>query len=145
MERILILNGPNLNMLGSREKDIYGKSSIEDLKSFILKECENLPIHVDFFQSNHEGIIMDKLHEAKNLYQGIVINPGAFTHYSYAIYDAIKAIDLPTVEVHISNIHTREEFRQKSVTAKACIGQIAGFHFYSYVLGIYAVLENLRG
>ena len=97
---------------------------------------------IDFFQSNHEGDIIDKLHEANEKFDGVVINPGAFTHYSYAIHDAITSISIKVVEVHISNIHNREAFRQKSVTASACIGQISGFGFYSYILGVHAILNN---
>lgn len=142
--KFLVINGPNLNMLGKREKGIYGERTIEDLKDYIKKECETIDenIVVDFFQSNHEGDIIDKIHEANTLYDGIVINPGAFTHYSYAIYDAIMSVQLDVVEVHISNVHKREEFRQKSVTAKACIGQISGFGFDSYILGINALIKN---
>lgn len=142
--KFLVINGPNLNMLGKREKEIYGERTIDDLKDYIKKECKIIDenIVVDFFQSNHEGDIIDKIHEANTLYDGIVINPGAFTHYSYAIYDAIMSVQLDVVEVHISNVHKREEFRQKSVTAKACIGQISGFGFDSYILGINALIKN---
>lgn len=142
--KFLVINGPNLNMLGKREKGIYGERTRDDLKDYIKKECKIIDenIVVDFFQSNHEGDIIDKIHEANTLYDGIVINPGAFTHYSYAIYDAIMSVQLDVVEVHISNVHKREEFRQKSVTAKACIGQISGFGFDSYILGINALIKN---
>ncbi|WFD08980.1 type II 3-dehydroquinate dehydratase [Tepidibacter hydrothermalis] len=145
MKNILILNGPNLNLIGKRETDIYGKDTIQDLYKLILEEAKLLDIKVEFFQSNHEGEIIDKIQSSINTYDGIVINPGAYTHYSYAIYDAIKSVDKPFVEVHISNIHKREEFRQKSVTAKACIGQITGFGFYSYILGLYSILNYIRG
>ncbi len=142
--KFLVINGPNLNMLGKREKGIYGERTIDDLKDYIKKECKIIDENIvaDFFQSNHEGDIIDKIHEANTLYDGIVINPGAFTHYSYAIYDAIMSVQLDVVEVHISNVHKREEFRQKSVTAKACIGQISGFGFDSYILGINALIKN---
>ncbi|KXZ40074.1 3-dehydroquinate dehydratase [Alkalithermobacter thermoalcaliphilus JW-YL-7 = DSM 7308] len=144
MEKILVINGPNLNLIGQREQEIYGNSSMKDLEQMLKKEAESLNVSIDFFQSNHEGYIIDKLHKSQHTYSGIILNPAAYTHYSYAIYDAIRAIKVPTVEVHISNIHAREEFRQKSVTAKACIGQISGFGLYSYVLGLYALL-NHRG
>ncbi|OPJ55622.1 type II 3-dehydroquinate dehydratase [Alkalithermobacter paradoxus] len=144
MEKILVLNGPNLNLIGYREKQIYGNKTMDDLKELIKNECGKLGVSVDFFQSNHEGSIIDKLHQSIDGYTGIVINPGAYTHYSYAIYDAIRSIKIPTVEVHISNTYDREEFRQKSVTARACIGHICGFGLYSYILGIYAIL-NHRG
>ncbi|MCT4509820.1 MAG: type II 3-dehydroquinate dehydratase [Tepidibacter sp.] len=145
MENILILNGPNLNLIGQRETDIYGKKTMQDLHKLIIEESKKMNIRVEFFQSNHEGEIIDKIQSSINTYDGIVINPGAYTHYSYAIYDAIQSIDKPVVEVHISNVHKREEFRQKSVTAKACIGQITGFGFYSYILGLYSIVNYIRG
>lgn len=136
--RFIVINGPNLNMLGKREKGIYGEKTLDDLKYYIKSQYKHLKdsIIIDFFQSNHEGYIIDKIHESNEKYNGIVINPGAFTHYSYAIYDAIKSISIDVVEVHISNINQREKFRQKSVIAGACIGQISGFGFDSYKLGI---------
>ena len=140
--KILVINGPNLNMLGKREPKFYGNDTLEDLKSSIIKEFDG-KAYIEFFQSNHEGDIIDQLHKAHDKFDGVVINPGAFTHYSYAIHDAIKAIDIKVVEVHISNIHQREEFRQKSVTASACIGQISGFGFYSYTLGINAIINDI--
>lgn len=141
--KIIVINGPNLNMLGKREKSIYGKNTLKDLEDYISNKFKkvNDEIIIEFFQSNHEGCIIDKIHESMDRYDGIVLNPGAFTHYSYAIHDAIKSIDINVVEVHISNIHKREEFRQKSVTASACIGQISGFGFDSYVLGITALIN----
>lgn len=145
MENILILNGPNLNLIGQRETDIYGKKTMQDLHKLIIEESKKMNIRAEFFQSNHEGEIIDKIQSSINIYDGIVINPGAYTHYSYAIYDAIQSIDNPVVEVHISNVHKREEFRQKSVTAKACIGQITGFGFYSYILGLYSIVNYIRG
>ncbi|MCR8745200.1 type II 3-dehydroquinate dehydratase [Romboutsia lituseburensis] len=141
--KIIVINGPNLNMLGQREQSIYGKNTLKDLEDYVLNKFKkvNDEITIEFFQSNHEGYIIDKIHESMDIYDGIVLNPGAFTHYSYAIHDAIKSIDINVVEVHISNIHTREKFRQKSVTASACIGQISGFGFDSYVLGITALIN----
>ncbi|WP_270941933.1 type II 3-dehydroquinate dehydratase [Romboutsia lituseburensis] len=141
--KIIVINGPNLNMLGKREKSIYGNNTLKDLEDYILNKFKkvNDEIIIEFFQSNHEGCIIDKIHESMDRYDGIVLNPGAFTHYSYAIHDAIKSIDINVVEVHISNIHKREEFRQKSVTASACMGQISGFGFDSYVLGITALIN----
>lgn len=142
--KIIVINGPNLNMLGKREKSIYGNNTLKDLEDYISNKFKkvNDEIIIEFFQSNHEGCIIDKIHESMDRYDGIVLNPGAFTHYSYAIHDAIKSIDINVVEVHISNIHKREEFRQKSVTASACIGQISGFGFDSYVLGITALIND---
>lgn len=138
--KILIINGPNLNMLGKREPDVYGKNTLEDLE-YSIKQTFKDTIDFEFFQSNHEGYIIDKLHDANCNFDGIIINPGAFTHYSYAIADAIKSISTKVVEVHISNVHKREEFRQKSVTASACIGQITGFGFYGYILGVNAIIN----
>jgi len=141
--KILVINGPNLNMLGKREPHIYGNATLEDLECFIKDTFEN-KIDIEFFQSNHEGCIIDKLHESNDIFDGVVINPGAFTHYSYAIYDAIKSININCVEVHISNIHQRQEdFRKKSVTAGACIGQISGFGFYGYILAINAIINSI--
>ncbi|MGL4913664.1 MAG: type II 3-dehydroquinate dehydratase, partial [Romboutsia sp.] len=121
----------------------YGKSTLKDLENYILNYSKDLGKEtiIEFFQSNHEGCIIDKIHESMDKYNGIIINPGAFTHYSYAIHDAIKSININVVEVHISNIHQREEFRQKSVTAGACIGQISGFGFDSYILGLKALIN----
>jgi 3-dehydroquinate dehydratase-2 len=140
--KILVINGPNINFLGIREKNVYGTKDYNSLCSYIKEEGKKLNVEVDTFQSNIEGEIIDRLQEAYEKYDGIVINPGAYTHYSYAIFDAIKSVNIPTVEVHISNIHTREEFRHKSVTAPACIGQICGLGFYGYVLGIMALINK---
>ncbi|KOF57569.1 MULTISPECIES: type II 3-dehydroquinate dehydratase [Clostridium] len=142
---ILVVNGPNINFLGIREKNIYGKNTYKDLCEYIQNEGKNLEANVEVVQSNSEGEIIDFLQDAYNKkVDGIVINPGAYTHYSIAIYDAIKGVNIPTVEVHISNIHTREEFRRKSVTAPACIGQICGFGFYGYIMAIMALKNNLQ-
>ncbi|WP_042271951.1 type II 3-dehydroquinate dehydratase [[Clostridium] dakarense] len=140
--KIIVINGPNLNMLGKREPGIYGNETLDDLRKYVKDEFKD-DVDIEFFQSNHEGYIIDKLHEANEEFDGVVINPGAFTHYSYAIHDAIKSISTKVVEVHISNIHQREEFRQKSVTASACIGQISGFGFESYILGIKSLLKQI--
>lgn len=141
--KIIVINGPNLDMLGKREPTVYGNNTLEDLENYIRNEFKE-KIDVEFFQSNYEGAIIDMLHKANDEFDGVVINPGAFTHYSYAIHDAIKSIKTKVVEVHISNVHQREEFRQKSVTAAACIGQISGFGFYGYILGINAILNINR-
>lgn len=141
--KIIVINGPNLNMLGKREPTIYGNDTLEDLEKYIKNEFKE-KVNIEFFQSNYEGAIIDMLHKANDEFDGVVINPGAFTHYSYAIHDAIKSIKTKVVEVHISNIHQREEFRQKSVTASACIGQISGFGFYGYILGINAIINTNR-
>lgn len=140
--RIKLINGPNLNLLGIREKQIYGSKDFNDVISMIKEESKKLGHEIVDFQSNIEGEIINEIHSAYfDKFDGIIINPGAYTHYSIAIYDALKGIDIPTVEVHLSNIHKREEFRHKSVTAPACIGQICGFGDFGYILGIKA-LEN---
>ena len=140
--KVLVINGPNINFLGIREKSIYGDSTYEDLCSLIRDEGKKAKAEVTIVQSNIEGEIINIIQAAYGKYDGMIINPGAYTHYSYAIYDALNSIDIPVVEVHISNVHAREEFRKKSVTAAACVGQIAGFGMYSYILAISA-LRNL--
>lgn len=140
--KILVINGVNLNMLGLREPEIYGGETIQDLENKISAYSKSIGVEVDFFQSNFEGEIVEKIHSAMGTYDGAVINPGAFTHYSYAIHDAIKSVNVPFVEVHISNIYGREEFRHKSVTAAACVGQISGFGFKGYELAIDALKNN---
>ncbi|MGL5634106.1 MAG: type II 3-dehydroquinate dehydratase [Sarcina sp.] len=140
--KIKLINGPNLNLLGIREKNIYGKKDFNDIVNEVVLEGKKLGHEIVSFQSNIEGEIINEIHNAYfDKYDGIIINPGAYTHYSIAIYDALKGVDIPTVEVHLSNIHKREEFRHKSVIAPACIGQICGFGDYGYILGIKA-LEN---
>lgn len=132
-------------MLGVREPQVYGKLTYDDLCSYVRKSCDDLDVEVEFFQSNVEGEIINAIHGAFGRVDGIVINPGAYTHYSYAILDAISSVDIPTVEVHISNVHKREEFRHVSVTAKACVGQITGLGFYSYVAAIGFLKEFSKG
>ncbi|KRF12269.1 type II 3-dehydroquinate dehydratase [Paenibacillus sp. Soil787] len=143
MKKVLVINGPNLNMLGVREPGVYGTLSLSMIIQGLNDLAGTLSIELESFQSNHEGEIIDKIHEAFGSKDGIVINPGAFTHYSYAIRDALSAVQLPTVEVHISNIHKREEFRHHSVTAPVVIGQISGFGAQSYELGLRALLPHL--
>lgn len=130
--KFLILNGPNLNRLGKREPGIYGENSHEALCNRLKAYAENHGSTADCMQSNHEGAVIDAIHAADGRYDAIIINPGAFTHYSYAILDALKAVDVPAIEVHISNVHQREEFRHRSVTAPACVGQLCGLGFYGY-------------
>lgn len=134
--KVLVINGPNLNLLGTREKDIYGTYTLEKINESITVEAEKYGIAVDFMQSNHEGAVIDAIHAARGKYDYLIINPGAFTHYSIAIRDAIKAVELPAVEVHLSNIHAREEFRRHSVTAPVCMGQISGFGAAGYLAAI---------
>ncbi|MDK2800112.1 MAG: 3-dehydroquinate dehydratase [Clostridiales bacterium] len=138
-ESVLVIHGPNLNLLGIREKNIYGSETYESINNRIIEEAKQLGIHVEIFQSNHEGEIIDKIHTALGIYKGIIINAGAYTHYSIAIRDALKAVNIPAVEVHLSNIHAREDFRTKSVIAPVCIGQISGFGGNSYLLALHAL------
>ncbi len=142
--KILFLNGPNLNLLGTREPDKYGIQTLTDIENYIKAEAKNLNIEVSFFQSNIEGELVNKIQEAKEIYDGIVINPAAYTHTSVAIRDALSAVSVPAVEIHISNIHKREEFRKISLTAPACIGQITGFGMDSYKLGLIAINDYLK-
>ena len=145
MSKLLLLHGPNLNLLGTREPDVYGKQTLEDIDAKLISLAQERGCTLRAYQSNHEGVLIDSIHEAMTWADGILINPGAFTHYSYALRDAIAASDLPCVEVHISNIHGREPFRQKSVLAAVCVGSIAGFGWRSYQLGLQAILDFLEG
>lgn len=138
MKRVLVINGPNLNLLGKRERDVYGTQTQEEIFGKILAEARKLNMEADFFQSNCEGDIIDCIHKANAKYDVIIINPGAYTHYSIAIRDAIKAVEIPAIEVHMSNIYAREEFRSKSVIAPVCAGQISGFAGDSYIIALYA-------
>lgn len=141
MKKILVIHGPNLNLLGEREPGYYGKDSFESVNREIAEKAAALGFECEIYKSNHEGAIIDKLHAARLECAGVVMNAGAYTHYSYAIRDAIAAIKIPVVEVHMSNIHARDEFRHTSVIAPVCVGQIAGFGKNSYLLGI----EALKG
>lgn len=144
MTRILVLNGPNLNLLGTREPDVYGTTTLADVAQLVADEAQALGCEVSFVQSNHEGALIDAMHEARQDFDAVVFNPGAFTHYSYALRDAVSAIGVPVIEVHLSNVHAREEFRRTSVIAPACVGQISGFGIDSYVLGLRAALSALE-
>lgn len=141
IKKILVIHGPNLNLLGEREPGIYGSDSIDNLNSSIIDRAKDQGLECEIFQSNHEGAIIDKLHAARNSFDGVVINAGAYTHYSYAIRDAIAAVKIPCIEVHISNVFARDEFRSKSVIAPVCKGSISGFGFGSYFLAIQALSE----
>lgn len=141
MKKILVLLGPNLNMVGVREKGIYGSEDASSIEEQIKSYAQSNGFEADVFQSNHEGDLIDKIHAAKDNYNGVVINAGALTHYSYALRDAIACVKIPFVEVHMSNIHAREEFRHTSVIAPVCVGQIAGFGKYSYFLAINALKD----
>jgi len=140
MKKILVINGPNLNLLGEREPGIYGDDTYESLCNMIMDKADNMEIKCEIFQSNHEGAIIDKLHSARMNYDGVVLNAGAYTHYSYAIRDAISAIRIPVIEVHISNVFARDEFRKNSVIAPVCKGSISGFGLASYFMAIDALV-----
>jgi 3-dehydroquinate dehydratase-2 len=144
MRSILVLHGPNLNLLGSREPDIYGKMDLEELNRRLVAVGEGLSLSVRTHQSNSEGALIDALHEARAWASGVVFNPGGYTHTSVALRDAVAAIGLPVVEVHLSNIQAREEFRRHSLIAPVCLGSIAGFGWRSYVLGIHALEAVLK-
>lgn len=142
MKKYLVINGPNLNMLGVREPGIYGNSTLADLEAMMREKATELGVSLEFFQSNHEGAIIDKIHASMGNFDGIILNPGAYTHYSYAIADALGSVDVPCIEVHISNIHKREEFRRISVTAPSCQGQISGLGFYGYICALEALVNG---
>ncbi len=141
--KILIINGPNINLLGTREPEIYGSLTLNKINEKLSEYAASIGVELEAFQSNIEGEIVDKIQWAKDFCEGIVINPAAYTHTSVAIRDAISAVKLPAVEVHISNIHSREEFRKYSFIAPVCIGQIAGFGFNSYKLGLEAIVDYI--
>jgi 3-dehydroquinate dehydratase II len=143
MFKALIIHGPNLNLLGVREKSVYGSGTLEEITHACVRHGESLGLEVDTFQSNSEGAIVDAIHAARERYAGVVINPAAYTHTSVAIRDAIAAVGIPFIEVHLSNIHSREEFRRVSFTAPVCVGQISGFGAESYLLGLDALARIL--
>lgn len=137
--RVLVIHGPNLNLLGERQPEIYGKATLAEINDFVVALARELKIEVDCVQFNGEGEIIEALHDARNRYDGVVINPGAFAHYSYAIADAIASIGIPVVEAHLSNIAAREPHRRISVTATACAGSVSGFGRDSYALALRAI------
>jgi len=142
LKRILVVNGPNLNLLGKREPHIYGTKSLADLTKMIRAKARELKVEVSFFQSNHDGALIDFIQKEGPGSLGIIINPGALSHYSLALFDCLQALAVPTVEVHISNVHAREEFRSKMVTARAARGVIAGLGFTGYLLAMEYLAEQ---
>lgn len=145
MKKILVIHGPNINLTGTREPGVYGQNTISEINDEIVRFGNNLGFIVDIYQSNSEGEIISKIHSALHNDDGIILNAGAYTHYSYAIADALSAVKLPAIEVHFSNIHAREEFRRKSVLAPSCVGMIAGFGKNSYLLALSAMKTYLEG
>ena len=145
MTKVLVLHGPNLNLLGAREPEVYGKTTLEEINQRLQQAAEALGVEVETYQSNHEGALIDKLHEAREWAQGIIFNPGAYTHTSIALRDAISAINLPVVEVHLSNIHARESFRHTSYISAACVGTVTGFGWRSYLLALQGLAGMLKG
>jgi 3-dehydroquinate dehydratase-2 len=144
MKPVLVMNGPNLNMLGKREPDIYGRMTLDEINLKLVEIGKALGLDVSCFQSNHEGELIDRLQLAFGTMVGVIFNAGGYTHTSVALRDAISSMSIPVVEVHLSNIYSREEFRHKSLLSPVCRGTIAGFGWYSYVLGLYGLAEALQ-
>jgi 3-dehydroquinate dehydratase-2 len=141
---LLVLNGPNLNLLGQRQPQVYGKATLADVEALCREAAGRLELDIEFRQSNHEGVLIDWLHEAKGRHHGVVLNAGAFTHTSIALMDAIASVELPVAEVHLSNIHRREDFRHLSYVSKVALGMICGFGPHGYVLAMEALAAHQR-
>lgn len=142
--KILILNGPNLGLLGRREPDVYGKITLNDIIARVKTKADEMGVEIESLQSNEEGVLVTAIGESHGRFDGLILNPAAYTHTSVALRDALQACSVPCIEVHLSNVYAREEFRHTSLTAAACIGQITGFGWMSYVLGLEAMVEYLR-
>ena len=142
--KILVLHGPNLNLLGTREPEVYGSMTLDNINSKLIELGGGLGVEVECLQSNHEGALIDALHDARTWANGVVFNPGGYTHTSVALRDAISAIQIPVVEVHLSNVYAREEFRQVSMMSAVCKGKITGFGWMSYTLGLRALVDLLK-
>ena len=144
MKKICLIHGPNINFTGIREKGVYGTLTYDQINEKNREKADELGLEVEIFQSNHEGAIIDKIQECYGKADGIVINPGAYTHYSYAIRDALASVDMPVIEIHMSNIHKREQFRHTSVTVPVCVGQLCGFGWHGYLLALEAIKMQLE-
>lgn len=143
MRSILVLNGPNLNLLGTRQPEVYGRTTLADIEAACRAHGKDQDIAIDFRQSNHEGVLVDALHDARGVHDGVVLNAGAYTHTSIALMDAISSIELPTIELHLSNVHAREDFRHQSFIAKVALGVICGFGAHGYRLALDALIHHL--
>ncbi|PWK06305.1 type II 3-dehydroquinate dehydratase [Tumebacillus permanentifrigoris] len=143
MAKLLVLHGPNLNLLGTREPDIYGRTTLEQINRDLTALAQEFGVEIDCYQSNHEGFLIDRLQAARGNTDGVIFNPGGYTHTSVALRDCIAAISIPTIEVHLSNVHAREEFRHRSMLAPVCMGQISGLGAIGYTLAFHALLEDL--
>ncbi len=143
MTSVLILNGPNLNLLGTRQPAVYGHTTLDDIEALCRAQAQMLGIELHFVQSNHEGAMIDEIHAAQTTRDGIILNAGAYTHTSIALMDAIASVEVPTIELHLSNVHAREEFRHSSYIAKVCVGIICGFGAHGYILALDAMKSHL--
>lgn len=143
MPSVLVLNGPNLNMLGTRQPEIYGHETLADIEAMCRDHAAKRGLSIDFMQSNHEGELVSAIHAARGVHQGLVMNAGAYTHTSVALLDAVTSAEIPTIEVHLSNVHAREEFRHKTIFGRAAIGQVCGFGPLSYILALDAFAARL--